>query len=257
MTHSGGEVKKGKAPAFQFYPSDFLSDLKVQLMTTTQVGAYLLLLCHDWSSDGLPDDAEDLALLARMEVETFRTDWKRRLEKCFEPHPSKAGHITNPRLQKERQKQAAFRTKQSAAGSKGGRPRLTGSAEKPRKSDGFLMDKPEKALPLLSSSSASATTSPTGIQAERDWMARYCEEYRLQRGADCVVPVGSIARMLSRLHSEYGEQRTLNEFSAYLSRVNVQYEKWEKFGAGFGRWAEGTITPAEIESVEAVFGNGE
>ncbi len=252
------EAKTNKAPAFQFYPCDFIADLNVQLMTTTQVGAYILLLCHDWSSDGLPDDPEDLALLARMDLETFRVDWKRRLEKCFEAHPAKPGHLTNPRLLKERDKQAAFRAKQSAAGAKGGRPRLSIAAENPDKSSGFSKEKPEKALHLLSLSSASATTSVAlSATGEAEWLTPYYQEYSRVRGEASIVPLGSIVRILGRLHREYGEERTFSEFSAYLGRVDVQYESWPKFGAGFGRWNEGRITAAEVEAVQSIFGQGE
>ena len=77
------------------------------------------------------------------------------------------------------------------------------------------------------------------------------------RGEASIVPLGSIVRILGRLHREYGEERTFSEFSAYLGRVDVQYESWQKFGAGFGRWSDGTITTADIEAVEAIFGQGE
>src|SRR5690606_41198418 len=53
-------------PAFLLYVKDFLSDDAVSLMTNEQIGAYILLLCHQWKRpDGLPAAMASLAKLAR------------------------------------------------------------------------------------------------------------------------------------------------------------------------------------------------
>jgi uncharacterized protein YdaU (DUF1376 family) len=47
------------APAFQFYPRDFLSACEVKAMTLEQVGAYIMLLCWAWQDNGLDPDHLD------------------------------------------------------------------------------------------------------------------------------------------------------------------------------------------------------
>lgn len=105
----------GKSPAFQVYPGDFLSDLKVALMTTEQIGAYWLLILHDWKENGLPLDLEDLAVLVKMDPAKFGAGWEKRISHCFVPHPVRAGHVTHPRLIKERASQEANRVKRQMA----------------------------------------------------------------------------------------------------------------------------------------------
>ena len=59
----------GKPPYFSFYPKDFAADDKVEMMCTTAVGAYTLLMCKAWHQEpaaSLPDDDELLARWARV-----------------------------------------------------------------------------------------------------------------------------------------------------------------------------------------------
>jgi uncharacterized protein YdaU (DUF1376 family) len=61
--------KTNKPPAFLFYPDDFSSDGKVEVMTTEEVGAYILLLCKAWREEpvgSLPNDDRALAHWARL-----------------------------------------------------------------------------------------------------------------------------------------------------------------------------------------------
>ena len=82
------------SPAFQFYPGDFLSSMHVNMMTTRQIGAYILLLSYDWSGDGLPDDDGALRRLARLCEPLCEADANQDLHvvrMCFKPHPSRKG----------------------------------------------------------------------------------------------------------------------------------------------------------------------
>lgn len=97
-----------RAPAFQFYPQDFLADDKVSMMPPSAVGCYWLLCCHCWLKQKLPLDTESLRKLARFQ--TSRSDFEKRVwihvVGCFIRTPD--GFI-HPRLEKERQKQAIYR----------------------------------------------------------------------------------------------------------------------------------------------------
>ena len=43
-----------KAPAFQFYPKDWLTDDRVNRLGDAELIAYFRLLCHEWLAVGLP-----------------------------------------------------------------------------------------------------------------------------------------------------------------------------------------------------------
>ena len=78
---------------FPFYPTDFLSSSKVALMDTAEIGAYLLLLCHEWMSEdcSLQNDDEKLRKLSRFSGDLtlvkacfFESKGKLRNERLFE-----------------------------------------------------------------------------------------------------------------------------------------------------------------------------
>ena len=94
-----------KAPAFQFYPADFISDELVQTMSNEEIGVYIRMICHDWINGGLPDDHHRLLRL-------FNCD-NACLQACLPAFAIKGGRLFNKRLMKERKKQRAYRQKQS------------------------------------------------------------------------------------------------------------------------------------------------
>ena len=105
----------GKSPAFQFYPQDFISDLNVQVMPTEAIGAYILLLCHDWIEGGIPDDDRILAIITK--TGDGWVNIKEHLFNTCSPLFKKRGNrYYNARLNKERQKQLAYRKAKSEAG---------------------------------------------------------------------------------------------------------------------------------------------
>ena len=104
-----------KAPAFQFYPGDWLASGTVTLMTPEQEGAYIRLLAYDWSGDGVPDNDHVLAALSRL-GEGWLNGGSEIVRKCFIPHPEKPGFITNQRLQQEREKQKEWKEKSREGG---------------------------------------------------------------------------------------------------------------------------------------------
>lgn len=111
-----------RAPAFQFYPKDFLTDAHVLPMTLTERGAYITLLCVCWLERSLPSDQSSLAKLCRITLPQFRKLWPA-LAPCFE---LRADRLTQGRLDRERRKQSAFRAQKVAAGQLGGKTRVIG-----------------------------------------------------------------------------------------------------------------------------------
>lgn len=105
------------APAFQFYPNDWLASLSISLMSPAQEGAYIRLLSYAWSDPdcSLPDDDTILAQLSRLN-EGWLKGGSTVIRKCFVSHPDKPGRLVNLRLLKERNKQDAWREKSRQGG---------------------------------------------------------------------------------------------------------------------------------------------
>lgn len=140
-----------KAPAFQFYPKDFLSSDAVSLMTTEQIGAYTLLLCHSWlRPEGLPSDLSSLAKLARVPVARFTAKVWPGLCHCF--HTQEDGLLYNPRMERGRYEQDLYRAERSQSGKRGAATRW-GMAQ-PSNGNGSAIKEP---MAKYSSSSASAS----------------------------------------------------------------------------------------------------
>ena len=115
----------GRAPAFQFYPKDFLADERVRLMSLQERGAYITLICLCWSEGTLPADLETLARVIGEPVAAIRKVWPA-IAPCFRPSPRDASRLIHPRLERELTKQRAYRRKQAENGKKGGRPPQSG-----------------------------------------------------------------------------------------------------------------------------------
>lgn len=100
------------SPAFQFYPDDFVGSGVVQAAEADEIGAYVLLLCLDWGEVGFAFDEKRLARVCRVSVARFRVIWSHLKDKF----PPRDGRHYNPRLERERQKQAEWKAKSAAGG---------------------------------------------------------------------------------------------------------------------------------------------
>lgn len=109
-----------KAPAFQFYPRDFLSDERVLVMDCAARGAYITLLAVAWLEGSLPVDETALIRLAQ----TTPREWKRIRENVLSCFYQQDGRYLQKRLEVERQKQEAFRQQASNAGKRSAERRL-------------------------------------------------------------------------------------------------------------------------------------
>jgi len=79
---------------FPMYCNDFLASTKIAVMTTEEIGAYTLLLCHAWQDPqcSLPADEETLKKLGRISGDISN------IRACF---IVKRGRLVNERLLKE------------------------------------------------------------------------------------------------------------------------------------------------------------
>ncbi|GAC1372616.1 MAG: hypothetical protein NVS3B25_07230 [Hymenobacter sp.] len=108
-----------KSPAFQFYPSDYLSSPDVMLMSLPEEAAYLRLLMYAWQQDKvgyLPNNESSLRRFARMTPEQWAESRDIILKKF--PVAEDPTLRYNGRLLIEVEKQAKYRERSSEGGKK-------------------------------------------------------------------------------------------------------------------------------------------
>jgi len=115
---------KKKPVAFQLYPRDLLADPQVAPMTLEEFGAYVVLLCHAWMGEGLPDDHKHLARLLKVSPRKFKAIWQM-VGPCWH---EEGGRLYQKRMEEVRREQRKFREKQSNNGKKKGQK---GAEEQP------------------------------------------------------------------------------------------------------------------------------
>jgi hypothetical protein len=104
-----------RAPAFQFYPADYLADMRIRMLSWASRGLYIDLLCYCWREGWIPSDSSAIAQLCHCHDTAI-------IEPClalFFPHPDDPGKLIHLSLEAEREKQKAFREERKASGIKG------------------------------------------------------------------------------------------------------------------------------------------
>jgi uncharacterized protein YdaU (DUF1376 family) len=142
-----------KAPAFQWYVRDFMSDEAVALMSYEQQGIYRALLDRQWLEGSIPADTEQIAALLKIPHSRFTRLWPAIAPKFV---ATGAGRLQNTRMERERQKQDEYRAHQSEAGKHGAAKRWS----KPRHSE-------PKDSPLANDSSSSASSSASALASTK------------------------------------------------------------------------------------------
>lgn len=144
-----------KTPAFQFYPTDFLADENVVLMSNAELGCYIRLICHCWREGSIPSEVAKIARMCGENVQDMTELWPA-IMKCFTSSLEETGRLIHPRLQKERLKQLEHRIERAEAGKKGAEARWgNGSATPPPLADNGS----------ASSSASSPASSPEYLPA--------------------------------------------------------------------------------------------
>lgn len=148
-----------KAPAFQFYPSDWL-DVKVLRMSLAAQGAYIRWLCHMWrdSSDQCSIESSTSVLsrligVSEAECSSILREIQWPNDPVFE---EKDGRFVSKRLQRIKKEQDAFRRAKSEAGKKGAAKTWQGH----RQSDGTAIDSP------MAKNGSSSSSSPSSSKEE-------------------------------------------------------------------------------------------
>lgn len=135
-----------KSPAFQFYPADYLSDMKVRMLSWASRGLYMDLLCYCWREGWIPSDSSAIAQLCHCHDLAI-------VEPClslFDSHPDDPKKLIHKRLDFERNKQLGHSNERSNAGKKGAKARW----DKGKRADGSAI-----ILPMAKNSSSSSSSS--------------------------------------------------------------------------------------------------
>ena len=151
-----GRAADRAPPAFQFYPDDFLNDDKVAGMSLQEIGAYVVLLCHAWTNRGIPSDQDRLSRILGVSRPALAKLWPA-LKPCWQAADD--GRLVNPRMERERELQAAYREQQADSGRRGAQKRWHGDPMRsPSAPDGEPIVSP-MANGMANDSSASSSTS--------------------------------------------------------------------------------------------------
>jgi uncharacterized protein YdaU (DUF1376 family) len=150
-----------KSPAFQWYPSDWLSDMKVRMLSWESRGLYIDLLCYCWREGWIPADSSAIAQLCNCHGLAI-------IEPCLElftPHPNDPKKLIHKRLDAEREKQKAFSDERKSSGIKGAQKRWG-------KNSSAIKQPIAKNSSSSSSSSASADNTPINGSKEKSPIAK-------------------------------------------------------------------------------------
>ena len=203
-----------KAPAYQWYVRDYMSDEAVALMSYEQQGIYRALLDRQWLEGSIPSDPAQLAAILRVPGAKFLKLWPRvsvKFVECGE------GRLQNRRMEREREKLSEFKEAKSRSGSKG--------AAKRWQKDGSAIDSP---LANDSSSSATASTTATAVKS--------VEPARPERGRGAMGSSYLAASSIAYSHKGHTLSRGPH-YDAFL-------ERFDGDPVAFKAWLDGEIDAA-------------
>lgn len=150
-----------KAPAFQFYPKDYLTDPRVRAMSFEQRGLYWEAVSICWLEGSLPADQGELAAILGCPLRRLSIVWPR-ISQCFETHGDR---LTHKRLDKERAAQAESRERRTEAARK--RWEKDAMHMQSTASEQSSVDTMQCSPSSSASSSASSTSSATPVNSAR------------------------------------------------------------------------------------------
>jgi len=196
---------KNKSPAFQFYPKDWLSDVRVRSMTPAQRGYYIDLLAYMWLEPEaqLPNDDELLAGLLHCSADDLRV-----VKGCL-AIGSKV--VTQKRLQAERDKQREWREKSKLGG-------LKSAAKRRKASAGNDKEQPNGGATTL------GTTLATKGQPKGNIASSFSFSKKANRGVDNVDNFASGKAAFKKLPDwPQPDQKVLSQLAKYCMEQDPTY----------------------------------
>lgn len=103
-------------PAFQLYAAEFVAGDKVSRMSYTEIGIFIVLLCHAWLGRGLPTNVTEIAKKLKINPTRFSKMWAGVLSECW---MERGGRLVNPKQEEIRRQSSEYRKKQADRATKG------------------------------------------------------------------------------------------------------------------------------------------
>lgn len=233
------------SPAFQFYPDDFLGSPKVAVMTPQEIGVYVLLLCMDWNGVGFVHNAKLLARYCRMTESEFETAWDV-VQHCFE---ERGGRWYNPRLERERVKQAEFRSRQSAAGKASAAARLSQRSTDVEPALKFPSPSPSPSPVTTQLPTTPLLPQPPAKATGGGWPAAIAEEWTRRVGVIREGRVGKDLQPFVRLYPDpaAAQAAVVKAVGIYADLCTRRSQKpaWPDFVRGVPGFVPATLLPPE------------
>jgi len=208
--------KNMKSPAFRFYADDFIGG--TQILNTEEIGAYILLLCHQWSTGSIPNDD----VLIRRIIKTTQAFDLALVKSKF---TLVDGVLKNERLEQERGKQEAFRDKQAINGRLGGRPK------NPSLSQTYPKLKPSVSVSVSGSALSTPLPPEGGMESATKLKPRPRRENK--EGFDLFWR--AYPRRIGKGAAEQAFQRAEVDVNVMIAALesHVSSEDWTKDGGAF------------------------
>lgn len=201
-------MSKEKAPAFQFYPKDLLSDINWIMMNYVERGMYWQLVSICWLEGSIPSDIAAIAKILQVDVCAVEDAW-RQIGKCFIADPCDCHCLLHKRLEKERQNQRIYASQKARAGLIGAEKRW-GKRKKTKDKIAGAFSANSKTI--ANDSSSSASPSPNiSLPSEESLLKNFIvSEYEKERGCKLIT-----------------DKTDWIQFSALIKTCNgsIQYEK--------------------------------
>ena len=231
----------GKRPAFQFYPGDWLADMRIRMLPWASRGLYMELLCYCWREDWIPADSSAIAQLCGCHDLAI-------VEPClqlFQPHPSDSSKLIHQRLVEEKLKQDQYREERSLSGKRGAKLRwdsgmrentsaATGDSSANGSAISSAINQPMAKNSSSSSTSTSNTSSKEEVGADRKKTYLLDEEFwaEMRRHYPNIDVDAESRKMDAWLLARPGRKKTRQFVINWLNKV------------------EPALAPAKVEEVE-------
>jgi hypothetical protein len=204
-------------------------------MTAQQEGAFIRLLCRQWTSSelpcSLPNDDVALAKLSRM-GDSWAVDGKF-VKDQFEEVKGDPTRIRNPKLWAVYREALTKHRRRVSAGSLGGIAKANAKAKVKQSSSNAT------ALPSIQNQNQSHTTTTTKTTtpavAEYAFMASMKPIWKSAFGGS--IPTGS-AKLLKPSVAEFGEAEVARRLAVYCNATEGQYASIRRFTSTIATWAD-------------------
>lgn len=180
-------------PWFKFFPSDFMGSGKVGMMSPSEVGIYIKLLCVSWQEGPLPDDPGRLWRVAGATPEEMEAAWPA-VRRCWDTNAD--GRLVNRKLERERAAAIKRSERASAAASAKQAQRTaprTPSRSAPRSASRESLRVPYSDAQSSESQSLEPDEEDTGPSAELSESPEYTKGELLEL-ANTVLGKGALPR---------------------------------------------------------------